>query len=59
MKIFNYEFLCFHIERSLQEHTRSSILKELENQLTHRDFDYSQHELHDCRSEHAREDRER
>ncbi|MCY1455336.1 hypothetical protein D9M71_724620 [compost metagenome] len=66
LKIFNYEFLCFHTERSLQEDTRSSILKELDNQLLQRDFDYSQHELLEhnlceefCRSEHARDGRER
>ena len=45
LKIFNYEFLWFHTERSLLEDGRSSILKELDNHLLLGEFDYSQHEL--------------
>lgn len=45
LKIFNYEFLCFHTERNLREDARSSILKELDDHLLLGEFDYSQHEL--------------
>jgi hypothetical protein len=45
LKIFNYEFLCFHTERNLREDARNSILKELDDHLLLGEFDYSQHEL--------------
>lgn len=45
LKIFNYEFLCFHTERNLREDARSSILNELDHHLLLSDFDYSQHEF--------------
>jgi hypothetical protein len=51
LKIFNYEFLYFEAERNTPEqHTKSSIIKDLENHLLQGVIDYSQHELSETKS---------